>query len=370
MSINNDEQINNRREFINNLSIYRNNFLISSCKNNNTNNRNNKSNLYSFDPSESFMFQKKINNPNFESRNFINSHSMINIKPNFNKKKVDFYINKNFKVNPNVEEIPTFSYENDLNVKSFRSFMNRQNEILKKNYENFMKYMKKHENEKRKKQLISPYSLYVKKINEVKKYEKQFLPKIRQREIQNLKMKINRNENQNDFNNSNFSSFSLANKNRYEQFNLDEYLEEIAKNKEKNKEMEYNKEIEIEKNNENENNNENILQPSKSVNDINLYFPKNNEISNPEMFYKKANKEFYKYRKEYKKFDDYNYKIILLHNKNRFVKKKPDINPYNPKINSFKIGNSSLAPNVILRPDDCYGNFKNISSMNYNNDES
>ena len=213
------------------------------------------------------MFQKKINNPNFESRNFINSHSMINIKPNFNKKKVDFYVNKNFKVNPNVEEIPTFSYENDLNVKSFRSFMNRQNEILKKNYENFMKYMKKHENEKRKKQLISPYSLYVKKINEVKKYEKQFLPKIRQREIQNLKMKINRNENQNDFNNSNFSSFSLA-------------------------------------------------------------------------------------------------------NKNRFVKKEPDIKPYNRKINSFKIGNSSLAPNVILRPDDCYGNFKNISSMNYNNDDS
>jgi hypothetical protein len=365
MSINNDDQINNRREFLNNFSIYRNNFVISSCKNAINTDRNKKFNEFYFEPSESFMLQKKINNQNCESRNFINSHSMINIKPNFHKKKNDFYFNKDFRANPNVEEIPTFSYENDLNVNSFRSFMNRQNEILKKNYENFMKYMKKHENEQRKKQLISPYSLYVKKINDVKKYEKHFLPKIRQREIQNLKLKINRNDNQNDFNNNkNFNSFILANKIKHEQFDLDKYLEEVDRNKEKNKAIENNKEIEIEKNIEKENNNENNLPVSKSINDNKKYFPKNNEISNPELFYKKGNKEFYEFRKEYKKFDDYNYKLILLHSKNRFVKKEPDIKPYNRKINSFKIGNSSLAPNVILRPDDCYGNFKNISSMN------
>ena len=199
----------------------------------------------------------------------------------------------------------------------------------------------------------------------MKKYEKHFLPKIRQREIQNLKLKINRNDNQNDFNNNkNFNSFILANKIKHEQFDLDKYLEEVAKNKEKNKAIENNKEIEIEKNIEKENNNENNLPVSNSVNDIKKYFPKNNEISNPELFYKKGNKEFYEFRKEYKKFDDYNYKLILLHSKNRFVKKEPDIKPYNRKINSFKIGNSSLAPNVILRPDDCYGNFKNFSSMN------
>ena len=45
--------------------------------------------------------------------------------------------------------------------------------------------------------------------------------------------------------------------------------------------------------------------------------------------------------------------------KNRFIKKEPDINPFNPRVDSYKIGNSSLAHNIILRPGDSYGNFKN-----------
>lgn len=369
MSTNNDEQKNNRREFNDNFSIFRNNFLINSCKNQNISNRNRKFNDNSFESVESMMFKRKINGNNGEKK-LINNRSMMNLKPIYNRKKNDFYINKNFKVNPGVEEIPTFSYENDLNVKSFRSFMNKRSEMLRQNYDNFMKYMRQHENERRKKQLISPYCLYIKKINDVKKYEEQTLPKLRQKEISNLKMNFNRYDEQNDFNNNyNYNSFSTSNRNKPYKFDLNNYLEEISKNKEK--EMAGGGEIEIEKSKEKEieYNNENLPYVSNSINDNKKYFPKNNEISNPELFYKKGNREFQIYRKEQKKFDDYNYKLILLHNKNRFIKKEPDINPFNPKVNLYKIGNSSLPQNVILRPGDCYGNFKNTFKYlnNYEN---
>ena len=367
MSINNNGQINNRKEFQNNFSIYRNNFFISNSKNDSNYSPNNKIDENIIEPIESLIFQKKINQQKYENGNLIKSNSMIDIKPNFNKKKKDFYINDNFKANPNVEEIPTFSYENDLNVNSFRSYMNKKRDILKKNYEIFMKYMKKHENEERKKQLISPYSLYVKKINDVKKSEKQFLPQIKLREIPNIKLKINRYENPNNINiNNKNNSFTTSSKKKSEHFELDKYLEKIARNKEiiNNKDIEIEKNIENKMKDEKENNKENILPISNSVNDNKKYFPKKNEISNPELFYKKKNNNFYKYRKEYKKFDDYNYKIILLHNKNRFIKKEPDINPYNPQINLYKIGNSSLSQNIILRPGENYGNFNKKSFLN------
>ena len=185
------------------------------------------------------------------------------------------------------------------------------------------------------------------------------MPKLKQREIANLKLNNNRYENQNNNNNyKNLNSFSTSNKNNSKKFDLDQYLEEIARNKEK--EIEKNKDCEINefREKEIENNREKNINYSKSVNDKKRYFPKNNEISNPELFFKKANRDFLKYRKEQKKFDDYNYRIIMIHHRNRFVKKEPDINPYNPKLNCFKVGNSSLVQNVILRPDDCYGNFR------------
>ena len=358
MSVNNGEQINNRRELNNNFSVYRSNFHINSCKNENNNDTNKDFCEIECEPVESLLFKRKINNQNCDKK-LIKNHSMINIKPNFNKKKKDFYINNTFKVYPNAEEIPTFSYENDLNVKSFRSFMIKRNEILRKNYENFVSYLKQHGGEKKKTQLISPYSLYIKKINDAKKYESQILPKLKQREIANLKLNNNRYENQNNNNNyKNLNSFSTSNKNNSKKFDLDQYLEEIARNKEK--EIEKNKDCEINefREKEIENNREKNINYSKSVNDKKRYFPKNNEISNPELFFKKANRDFLKYRKEQKKFDDYNYRIIMIHHRNRFVKKEPDINPYNPKLNCFKVGNSSLVQNVILRPDDCYGNFR------------
>lgn len=351
MSINNSDNSDKKREFANNFSIDRNNFIINSCKNSNYY-RSKKLDANPFMSMESLMFEKKFNNQIDENKKLVNSLSMADLRPNFNKSKRKFN-NNYFKPDPNAEEIPTFSYENDLNVKSFRYFMNKKNQILEKNYANYIKYMRKFDNNQHKNQLISPYSLYIQKLNEFKNYGN-----TERRDIDNLKLTINnRYENNNQkFKNNNVNmNLNTHSRNKLEDFDMNNYLEEVNKNKEKIKEEEKKeKEKEIK---ELENNNNNKINTSKSAKDI-VYFPKNNEISNPELFYKKGNIDFYKYRKEQKKFDDYNYKIILDRNKNRFIKKEPDINPFNPRINLFKIGNSSLAHNVILRPDDCYGNFK------------
>ncbi len=369
MSINNSDISNQKREFSNDFSIDRSNFIINSCKNNNNYHKKMKVNENPFKSMEPLMFEKKFNNQFDENKKLVNSLSMVDIKPSFtnSKKNYNFNIN-NFKPDPNIEEIPTFSYENDLNVKSFRYFMNKKNEILEKNYANYVRYMRKFDHKNKKNQLISPYSLYIQKLNEVNNYGEQNLPSPRKREIDNLKQAINRYENPNDITNQiNYSTnLNLNNnspKNRMNNFNMNTYLEEVTKNREKLKEEEKQKEKDKEKdkgkefNIQMQDNNKNNINTTKSVKDI-KYFPKNNEISNPELFYKKGNIEYYKYRKEQKKFDDYNYNIILNHNKNRFIKKEPDVNPFNPRINLYKIGNSSLAHNIILRPGDFYGYLK------------
>ena len=342
MSINSNEENINRRKYKNNFSIFRDNFFINPCKNENTNN-DKKINENSFVSLETLIFNKKLNEQNCNNnKNMINSRSMVNIKSIYNKKKNDNF-NNNFRPKPNIEEIPTFSFENDLNLKSFKSIMNKRKEILEKNLENFRRYMKNHENKPKKNALINPYSLYIKKINDVNNYEKNILPKIRQREISMKRLKLNKIEKQNNIiNKINLSSFSTTNKNS--NFDLNYYIEEVEKNR---REKEINKEIEKEKEN-NDEQNINVFNSVNIMKNKKKYFPLNNEISNPEVFYKKGNIEFYKYRNEQKKLDDYNYKIILNHNKNKFIKKEPDINPFNQKINSFKVSDSSLRHNIIL----------------------
>ena len=78
-----------------------------------------------------------------------------------------------------------------MNVKSFKNFITRKNETLENNYKNYLIYMKKHENKdskNNKNQLILPYSMYMKKAIEIKNNQSSFLPKLRQKEIPNLKM--------------------------------------------------------------------------------------------------------------------------------------------------------------------------------------
>ena len=305
MSINNSDISNPKREFSNDFSIDRSNFIINSCKNNNNYHKKMKVNENPFKSMEPLMFEKKFNNQFDENKKLVNSLSMVDIKPSFtnSKKNYNFNIN-NFKPDPNIEEIPTFSYENDLNVKSFRYFMNKKNEILEKNYANYVRYMRKFDHKNKKNQLISPYSLYIQKLNEVNNYGEQNLPSPRTREIDNLKQAINRYENPNDITNQiNYSTnLNLNNnspKNRMNNFNMNTYLEEVTKNREKLKEEEKQKEKDKEKdkgkefNIQMQDNNKNNINTTKSVKDI-KYFPKNNEISNPELFYKKGNIEYYK----------------------------------------------------------------------------
>ena len=311
MSINNSDISNPKTEFSNNFSIDRSNFIINSCKNNNNYHKKMKVNENPFQSMEPLMFEKKFNNQFDENKKLVNSLSMVDIKPSFtnSKKNYNFNIN-NFKPDPNIEEIPTFSYENDLNVKSFRYFMNKKNEILEKNYANYVRYMRKFDHKNKKNQLISPYSLYIQKLNEVNNYGEQNLPSHRTREIDNLKQAINRYENPNDITNQiNYSTnLNLNNnspKNRMNNFNMNTYLEEVTKNREKLKEEEKQKEKDKEKDKGKE---------------FNIQMQDNN--------------------------------------KNRFIKKEPDVNPFNPRINLYKIGNSSLAHNIILRPGDFYGYLK------------
>ena len=365
MSINNSDGTINKKDFKNNLSIDRSNFIINSCKNKSNYYRTKKLNGNPFKSMEPLIFEKKFNNQIDDNKKLVNSLSMVDIKPSFIKSKKHFKFNNNdFKPNPNIEEIPTFSYENDLNVESFKYFMNKKNAILQRNYDNYVKFMRKFENNNKKNQLISPYSLYIQKLNEVKNYGEFNLQSPKKKEIDSFKNIINRYDNYNNINNRYFNnninntnlSLNITPQNRLKNFNMNNYIEEVNKNREKLEEEKKEKENEKEVKELN-NNNKNISNNFKTNKDI-KYFPKNNEISNPELFYKKGNIDFYKYRKEQKKFDDYNYNIILNNNKNRFIKKEPDVNPFNPRINLYKIGNSSLAHNVILRPGDFYGYLK------------
>jgi hypothetical protein len=107
------------------------------------------------------------------------------------------------------------------------------------------------------------------------------------------------------------------------------------------------------------------------------YSGKSGEITNPDFFYQRNNKDYFKYRMEQKKYLDYNYEII----KNKLNKKKrePDINPYNPIINQvFENGKTDLLHNPILNPTNNYSYNKylekevngrynqNINGMNHN----
>ena len=90
MCINNDDIFNSRIGFQNNFSVYRNNFLISSTKNNNNFNNHNKLNENSCESLDSFMFQRKNNEKRYKNRFLLNNKSMIDINPNFKEKKKKF----------------------------------------------------------------------------------------------------------------------------------------------------------------------------------------------------------------------------------------------------------------------------------------
>ena len=90
------------------------------------------------------------------------------------------------------------------------------------------------------------------------------------------------------------------------------------------------------------------------------------EISNPELFYKRNNADYNKYRAELKHYLDYNYQV--LSNENRLNKKKEvNVNPFNPIDADFEHYKSDLAHNPILNPVNNYSFNKYLEKEMKNN---
>ena len=319
------------------LNIFRNGFNIYNSSAFDTKKKEEVNN--SFQSIEPILFEKHLNIPKNNILNGISNR--YNNNQHFHKRKNNY---NSFNPSPNIEEIPTFSYENDLNLNSYKEHINKKNKFIEKNYSNYLKYIKKFDNNDRKTPLISPYSLYIKKIKDVKKYSDNTSLTSREKESNDLNLEINRFDNRNKYININNSNSMISINNNE---NNDSY---IIKNNSY-------KDIYSQKNN-----NEKFTKDmpiSKSLKNI-KYYGRKNEISNPELFYKRSDENFYRYREEQRKFGDYNYNIVLKKNKSRFIRKEPDINPFNPKIDSYKIGKSSLPHNTILKPEDFYGYYNNI----------
>ena len=134
----------------------------------------------------------------------------------------------------------------------------------------------------------------------------------------------------------------------------------------------------------NDNNKEKKTLTSMSAKTL-LFNNRKSEITNPELFYKRNNNDYFKYRAEQKKYLDYNYRILMNRNK-LHDKKEPNINPFNPKDEDFEHYKSDLPHNPILNPVNYYSynkylekeilksnnnlqnNNNNISNHNVNNE--
>ena len=254
----------------------------------------------------------------------VNNHNKQKLDLNiYHKKKYDF---ETFVANPEVEEIPTFTFENDRNLNSYKSRIYSKSNILEQRTKNYLEYTKKIEN-KRKNILSSPYLVYQEKT------------------------KVN-----------NHSMYNWNNRNI--ELNSNENIQNIYDMNQNNMDNNYRLDIDS----------TNILANSTKTL---RYSGKSGEITNPNYFYQRNNKDYFKCRMELKKYLDYNYEIM----KNKLNKKKrePDINPYNPIINQvFENGKTDLLHNPILNPTNNYSYNKylekevnsrykqNLNRMNHN----
>ena len=240
----------------------------------------------------------------------------------FHKKKKDYNI---FTINPEVEEIPTFTFENDRNLKFYKGRINNKYSLIEQYSKNYLEYMKKFEN-RRKTPFSSPFLVYQEKTkgnnNIFNSYDNSIQPN------------PNRTIDVNSYSNTARQN-NLSPNNNYDN--------------NQNQKGELNNDLNFEQNLEMQNNTSNNINSPNLQNGLN-FSTRSGEITNPNYFFQRNNKDYYKYRLEQKKYLDYNYQIIK--NKlNKRNKKEPDINPYNP-INEqpFEKGKSDLMHNPILNP--------------------
>ena len=242
--------------------------------------------------------------------------------------KKDYY---SFEPNPDIEEIPTFTFANERNLRNYKGNIYNKEALIEQNSKNYVEYIKRFE--KRKTPLSSPYLVFKQLTqNNLNTYS---LDNNDDNDIKN---------NNNNFNNNNLNNNNLIN-NNLNNNNLNN------NNKDKNKNFSNNylhKSINI-----NGNKGEKVLNASISGNSI-VYGDRKSEITNPELFYKRNNNDYFKYRAEQKKFLDYNYQVILNKDKDKYHKQEPNINPYNPKKEDFEHYKSDLIHNPILNPVNYY----------------
>jgi len=243
-----------------------------------------------------------------------------------------------FEPNPDIEEIPTFTFENDRNLDNYKERIYDKEALIEMNAKNYLSYIQKYE--RKKANLSSPYSVYQKiKQNNYKNYN------------------VNNEENYENKYINNINIKNTEEKNKINNMINDRYFKL------------------------NEPSSLNIKKPlpnSLSTKTIN-YENRRSEITNPELYYKRNNEDYYKYRTEMKQYLDYNYKI--LSNKDRLNKKQEvNINPYNPLDADFEHYKSDLPHNPILNPVNNYSfnkylekeikdikMYENNPDSNYNN---
>ena len=260
----------------------------------------------------------------------------------FHKKKRDYNI---FNINPEVEEIPTFTFENDRNIKSYKGRINNKYNLIEQYSKNYLEYMKKFEY-KRKTPFSSPYLVFQEKTQG--ENNNNTINQNNNINLDNKNLTIDENSNSNPIKENNLSQ------NNYDGVNNDMQNEPII-NKENKMKNSYSR--------------NNILSNSANNFDISS---RSGEITNPNYFFQKNNEDYYKYKLEQKKYLDYNYEIIK-NRMNKRNKREPDINPYNP-INEkvFERGKSDLLHNPILNPINNYSYNKYLEkevnlSNRYNN---
>lgn len=252
---------------------------------------------------------------------------------------IDFHRRKSalssFIPKPDAEEIPTFTFENDRNVKLYKGQIYNKSELIEQYSRNYLDYMKKFTDDRRKTPLSTPFKFYEEKNKVNKDY-------YGYGNISNLKCSQSFNKNKsttdlniNDINNVN----SCKNKNSGFDLNRKDHMNDYLKYNSINNSLD-NKGLIFKKKG---------LGCSFSTN--NIFNSRRNEITNPELFYNRRNIEYYKYREEQRKYLDYNYAVMkdnyrgLIHQM-----KDPCVNPYHPIKNNFETSKSTLIHNPILNP--------------------
>ena len=256
----------------------------------------------------------------------------------FQKPKKDYY---EFNPSPDVEEIPTFTFENDKNLNNYKDRIYNKEALIEQNSRNYMSYMKKFE--RLKTPIRTPYEVF----QDITKNNINNFSKINNNQTNNNAVNNNADNNNNEVNNNANNNVDNINHSNTE------WNENYSKNYIHRNNIDNLKEMKP-------------LSTSMSAKVL-MFDNRKSEITNPDLFYKWNNNDYYKYRAEQKKYLDYNYQILM--NKNKLHdKQEPNINPYNPKNEDFEHYKSDLVHNPILNPVNYYSYNKYLQKeINGNN---